>query len=59
MMNQKLSGGMDTVFFLPDPRYLYLSSTMIRQAAELGACINDLVPPCVERFLVDYYKSRN
>lgn len=57
LMNEKLGGGMDTVFFLPDARYLYLSSTMIRQAAELGASINDLVPSCVEEYLLTYYQK--
>lgn len=58
MMNQKLGSGIDTVFFLPDSKYLYLSSTMIRQVAELGASISDLVPPCVNTYLKEYYATR-
>lgn len=58
MMNRKLSGNLDTLFFLPAQKYLYLSSTMIRQVAELGGCIKDLVPPCVEKYLKDYYKGK-
>jgi len=56
MMNKKLSSGMDTVFFLPDQKYLYLSSTMIRQVAELGGSVSDLVPACVEEYLKLFYK---
>ena len=58
MMNQKLGSGMDTVFFLPDPKYLYLSSTMIRQVSELGASISDLVPASVEKYLLEYYRKK-
>ncbi len=58
LMNKKLSGGIETVFFLPEQKYLYLSSTMIRQVAELGAPISDLVPVCVEQYLKEYYKYR-
>ena len=59
MMNMKLSGGMDTVFFLPDQKYLYLSSTMIRQVAELGGAVSDLVPVCVEKYLKKYYQKKD
>lgn len=55
MMNRKLNGNLDTVFFLPAQKYLYLSSTMIRQIAELGGCIKDLVPECVADYLQEYY----
>jgi len=58
LMNKKLSGGMDTVFFLPDQKYLYLSSTMIRQVVELGGKVSDLVPECVEKYLVEFYKCK-
>lgn len=59
MMNRKLSSDFDTVFFLPSQKYLYLSSTMIRQVAELGGCVNDLVPECVSEYLNEYFKKRN
>ncbi|MCF7912494.1 MAG: pantetheine-phosphate adenylyltransferase [Candidatus Cloacimonetes bacterium] len=57
MMNLKLSEGMDTVFFLPSQKYLYLSSTMIRQVAELGGTVSDLVPECVDKYLLKFYQS--
>ena len=59
MMNRKMSSDFDTVFFLPSQKYLYLSSTMIRQVAELGGCINDLVPKCVSEYLTRYFENRN
>lgn len=57
MMNRKLSEDFDTVFFLPSQKYLYLSSTMIRQVAELGGNINDLVPECVAKYLTEFYRK--
>jgi len=59
MMNRKLSVSLDTVFFLPEQKYLYLSSTMIRQVAELGGCISDLVPECVADYLKEYYSNKD
>jgi pantetheine-phosphate adenylyltransferase len=58
MMNRKLASELDTVFFLPAQKYLYLSSTMIRQVAELGGTVHDLVPPCVDEYLKAFFQAR-
>ncbi|OQX71998.1 MAG: pantetheine-phosphate adenylyltransferase [Candidatus Cloacimonas sp. 4484_275] len=36
LMNKNLYNEIDTIFFLPDYKHLYLSSTMIRQVVALG-----------------------
>ncbi|MCD4797176.1 MAG: pantetheine-phosphate adenylyltransferase [Candidatus Cloacimonetes bacterium] len=51
LMNKKLNSEVHTVFFVPDNKYLYLSSTMIRQVVSLGGNIRDLIPECVEKAL--------
>jgi pantetheine-phosphate adenylyltransferase len=51
LMNKKLYKDIDTIFLVPDYRFLYLSSTMVRQVISLGGDIQDLVPVCVERAL--------
>lgn len=51
LMNKKLYDEIDTVFFLPESKYLYLSSTMVRQVMQLGGDVHDLIPNCVEEVL--------
>lgn len=55
LMNKKLQPCIETIFFVPDNKYLYLSSTMIKQVVELGGNIKDLIPPCVEQALKKKY----
>ena len=57
LMNKKLQPGINTIFFVPDNQYLYLSSTMIKQVVELGGDIKDLIPPCVEEALKNKYNK--
>ncbi len=45
--NVKLSEEIETLFLVPSLRYMYLSSSMIRQLAELKADLKDFVPPVV------------
>lgn len=47
LTNTKLNPGIETVFLVPSLRYMYLSSSMIRQLAELKADLTDFVPPQV------------
>ena len=52
LMNNKLYNKIDTVFFVPDPKYLYLSSTLVKQVVSLGGNLRDLIPECVEKALI-------
>lgn len=47
LLNRRLNGGIETVFLMSDAKYLYISSSIIRNSAVLGGNIQDLVPPCV------------
>ena len=58
LMNKKLQPSINTIFFVPDNQYLYLSSTMIKQVVELGGDVKDLIPPCVEKALKKMYKKK-
>ncbi|MDI3503869.1 MAG: pantetheine-phosphate adenylyltransferase [Candidatus Cloacimonadota bacterium] len=49
--NVKLSPEIETIFLVPSLRYMYLSSSMIRQLADLDADLNDFVPPAVAKAL--------
>jgi pantetheine-phosphate adenylyltransferase len=51
LMNRKLFPSIDTVFLVPDERYTYLNSSIVREVARLGGDISDFVPPIVARRL--------
>jgi pantetheine-phosphate adenylyltransferase len=51
LMNRKLQPGLETVFLMPAEQYSYLSSRLVREVAQLGGSVADLVPPLVEQRL--------
>src|ERR1700739_2465206 len=51
LMNRKLEPRLETVFMLPGEPYSYLSSKLVREIAQHGAPLTDLVPPIVEQRL--------
>lgn len=50
-MNRKLSPTIETIFLMPDEQYTYLSSSIVRQVAELKGDISNFVHPSVARAL--------
>lgn len=57
LMNRKLKPSIHTVFMMTDYRWLYISSTIIKDVAKLGGSIDGLVPEsiqdCVARRLAE------
>jgi pantetheine-phosphate adenylyltransferase len=51
LMNRKLQPGIETVFMMPAEKFSYISSKLVREVAQLGASVKDLVPEMVERRL--------
>jgi len=51
LMNRKLQPQLETVFMLPAEQYSYISSRLVREIAQLGGSIHDLVPEMVEQRL--------
>jgi len=51
LTNRTLWPEMDTVFLMTRSDYMYLSSSVVRQVAQLGGEISSFVPPPVERRL--------
>jgi pantetheine-phosphate adenylyltransferase len=51
MMNRKLNKDVETVFMMPDAKYSFLSSRLVREIAQLGGPMTGLVPPVVEERL--------
>tara|TARA_B100001250_G_scaffold14296_1_gene12507 strand:+ start:24601 stop:25092 length:492 start_codon:yes stop_codon:yes gene_type:complete len=51
LTNRSLWGDFDTVFLMTRADYMYLSSSVVRQVAQLGGDVSQFVPKCVERKL--------
>ena len=51
LMNRKLLKTVDTVFMMPDERFSYLSSRLVREVAGFGGNIACFVPPAVQQKL--------
>ncbi|MBU0945150.1 MAG: pantetheine-phosphate adenylyltransferase [Proteobacteria bacterium] len=51
LMNKKLQREVDTVFLMPGFRWIYISSSIIKDAARHGGDVSDLVPEHVNQHL--------
>ncbi len=51
LTNKKLAPELETVFLVPNLKYMYQSSSMIKQLALLGSDLSDYVPPSVIKAL--------
>ncbi len=57
LTNRKMEKTIDTVFLVPDERYTYLNSSIVREIARLGGDLSDFIPPIVRRHLTSKLKS--
>ncbi len=51
LMNRRLAPGIETVYLMPNEKYTYLSSTIIKDVARFGGDISRFVPEPVVRVL--------
>jgi len=58
LMNRRLAPSVETVFMMPDEKYTYISSRLIKEVFMLGGAIAGLVPPVVEEKLQGKQKAR-
>lgn len=56
LLNRQMNSEVDSVFFMADAKYLYISSSFIRNAAVLGGNIHGMVPDSVEKILLEKFK---
>ncbi|GGD68718.1 pantetheine-phosphate adenylyltransferase [Paenibacillus nasutitermitis] len=56
--NHQLDGEIETIFMMTNPRYSYLSSSIVKEIAKFHGKVQDLVPPEVERALSEKYKQK-
>ena len=51
LMNQRLNRRIETVFMMPDEKYTYISSRLIKEVFALGGRVDGLVPELVKERL--------
>ncbi len=47
LMNRRLAPGIDTIFLLPAPQWIYLSSRLTKEVGGFGGDLSGIVPPIV------------
>ena len=55
LMNRRLRRDIQTVFLMTGLRWIFTSSSIIKEAAQFGGDINDMVPPIVNKKLKKKY----
>lgn len=50
-LNKELDGNVETIFFMTDTKYAYLSSSVVKEVAQFGGNIKELVPNGVKKAL--------
>jgi pantetheine-phosphate adenylyltransferase len=58
-MNRKLAPEMETIFLTPDEGFTYISSSLIREIAFMGADVGPFVPPAVKAALEEVQANRS
>jgi pantetheine-phosphate adenylyltransferase len=51
LVNRKISDGIVTVFLMPNEKYTYLNSTIVKELALFGGDVSRFVPPAVEALI--------
>ena len=51
LMNRKMNQDISTIFMMPNERYTYLNSTIIRELSRYDADVSEFVPDCVAHAL--------
>lgn len=53
LMNRRLSEKIETVFLMPNEKYTYLNSSLVKEIASLGGDVIDFVPENVKKQLTN------
>jgi len=59
LMNKKLNDNVETFFMMTSAKYSYLSSSVVKEVANFGGCVRNLVPAMVESRLKEKYLTKN
>jgi len=55
LTNRNLAPEIETIFLMPAERYIFVSSSLVKEIARLGGDVSELVPPQVEKALKKKY----
>jgi len=58
LMNRRLKRDIQTVFLMTGLRWIFTSSSIIKEAAQFGGDVNDMVPPIVNKKLKKKYREK-
>ena len=56
LMNRKLERSVESVFLMPGFRWIFISSSIVKDAASHGGNVGGLVPEHVEQMLIEKYR---
>ena len=56
-INKKLNPEIETMFFVTNPKYAYLSSSVVKEVASFKGCITGLVPEEIEQDIIKSFKK--
>jgi len=59
LMNRKLNKEVQSIFLMTGFRWIFTSSSIIKEAAQFGGDISGMVPEAVERKLMKKYSQKN
>lgn len=58
LINRKLQREVDSVFLMPGFRWIYISSSIVKDAARNGGDVSDLVPEHVNSMLIEKFARK-
>lgn len=56
LMNRSLNRNFETIFMMPSQKYIFLSSTMIKDVARHNGDVSNFVPENVNKMLLERYR---
>jgi pantetheine-phosphate adenylyltransferase len=57
LMNRKLERSVESVFLMPGFRWIYISSSIVKAAAQHGGDVADMVPQHVHQMMIEKYRQ--
>lgn len=54
-LNCHMAPDIESVFVMSNPKYGYVSSSIVREISSMGSDVSSLVPPCVNQRLREHY----